>query len=82
MDTLKDGNHIKPMGYYYIASTPSDLAKMDACIEKVLIIPEGYKKTNASCKEGLDRQVSDVWIQCPPKEETDDASPTLPGSCP
>jgi hypothetical protein len=28
MDALNDVNHIKPMGYYHIASTPSDLAKM------------------------------------------------------
>lgn len=79
MDTLKDENSIKPMGYYYIASTPSDLAKMDAYIQKVFIIPEGYKNIDSSCKKGLDRQLPVGWIQCPPKEDTDDASTTLPG---
>jgi hypothetical protein len=82
MDALNDENHIKPMGYYYIASTPSDLAKMDAYIEKVLIIPEGYKSVDASCKKGLDRQPSVGSIQCRLKEETDDASTTLPGPGP
>jgi hypothetical protein len=82
MDALNDVNHIKPMGYYYIAPTPSDLAKMDAHIQKVLIIPEGYKSTDPSCKKGLNRQAPVGWIQCRPKEETDDASSALPGPGP
>lgn len=82
MDALKDENPIIPMGCYHITFTPADLAKMDAYIQKVIIIPDGYKKIDSSCKEGLDRQLPVGSIRCQTKEETDDASSALPGPGP
>lgn len=82
MDALENLNHIKPAGYYYIASTPSDLANMDASIQKVLLIPEGYKNIASSCKKGLDRQPDQLCLRCIAKEDTGDDPSTLPRPSP
>jgi hypothetical protein len=81
MDVLKQLNHIK-QGSYYVIPIVADLAKMDALMQKIFIIPSSCTQKAASCKEGLDGQPSMGWIQCLEKEETDDASSTLSGSSP
>lgn len=81
MDALKRLKHIKPGGYYLVPIV-ADLAKMDALLQKIYVIPDGCTNKAKSCKKGLDRQPPVGWIQCQPKEESDDASSTLPGSGP
>ena len=41
MDALKPKNHLSP-GSYFIVSVFADLAKMDASVQKVTLIPNGY----------------------------------------
>ncbi len=56
MDVLKRFKPIKS-GTYYLIPVMSDLAKMDALMQKVSVIPNGYEYFNESCKKGLDRPV-------------------------
>lgn len=53
MDALAQINNIKT-GSYYLIPIFADLAKMDASMQKIFIIPDGYMKSPQSCKEGLD----------------------------
>lgn len=81
MDASRRLNQIIP-GSYYLIPIVADLAKMDALMQKIFIIPDGCTNRATSCKEGLVGQPSMGWIQCQAKGETDDASSTLSGSDP
>ncbi len=71
MDTLNRLNQIIPGGYYIIPIS-NDLAKMDALMQKIFIIPDSYKGLTKSCKKGLDGRPSCNSIQCSSKEESHD----------
>jgi hypothetical protein len=47
---------IKPIkaGTYYLLPESADLAKMDALVQKITLIPEAYSLPGGSCKQGLD----------------------------
>ena len=53
MDASKKEYVLKPGSYYVFPADP-DLAKMDASIHKMTIIPESYMGQSESCKKGLD----------------------------
>jgi hypothetical protein len=53
MDTLNPLNLLSP-GTYFLIPILADLAKMDASIQKVTLIPEGCGSNSPSCKRGLD----------------------------
>ncbi|MDA3895207.1 MAG: hypothetical protein PF482_03550 [Desulfobacteraceae bacterium] len=81
MDTLKRGNYVMPGGYYLIPIM-DDLAKMDASMQKIIIIPDGYEDIGTSCKKGLDGHKKDDWITWNSKEECHDAAPIISGPGP
>ncbi len=56
MDTLTRINQMEPGGYYLIPIM-DDLAKMDALMQKIFIIPDSCGNFMKSCKQGLN---------CPP----------------
>lgn len=54
MDASKIGKKMIP-GSYYLIPISEDLANMDALMQKIFIIPEGYRDIKKSCKKGLNR---------------------------
>jgi hypothetical protein len=63
MDASKQINNMIPGGYYIFPVT-ADLAKMDALMQKIYIIPEGCIQPARSCKKGLDVHPKGDWLQC------------------
>jgi hypothetical protein len=55
-----------------------NLAKMDASVQKVLLIPEGYENYATSCKEGLNVQANRCRLGCMQKETKDNDPATVP----
>lgn len=53
MDASGRRNRIKA-GTYYLLPESTDLAKMDALAQKITLIPEPYRLSGGSCKQGLD----------------------------
>ena len=64
MDALKQLKSIKPDTYYLIPCMGS-LAKMDASIQKINVIPEAYDDFCVSCKKGLDRPADTFAVKGP-----------------
>jgi hypothetical protein len=62
MDAL---NRLKPItqGSYYLIPATENLAKMDALMQKVSVIPDCCMESTVSCKKGLDRSSDDIEIQ-------------------
>jgi len=61
MDALKRLKSIKP-GTYYLIPCMANLAKMDASIQKINVIPAAYQDLCVSCKKGLDRPPDTVAL--------------------
>lgn len=61
-DALRRVNTLIPGGYYLIPIM-DDLAKMDALMQKIFIIPDVYNESVKSCKKGLDGHPKGDWIQ-------------------
>lgn len=53
MDPLDSINPVKA-GTYYLLPGSVDLAKMDALAQKITLIPEPYRFSAVSCKQGRD----------------------------
>jgi hypothetical protein len=53
MDASGSINHVKA-GTYYLLPGSVDLAKMDALAQRITLIPEPYRFSAISCKQGLD----------------------------
>lgn len=62
MDALKSLNEIKA-GSYYLISVSDDLAKMDASMQEIYIIPNSCTHSSRSCKKGLDGHRPEVLIR-------------------
>ena len=82
MDALKTKNDMIP-GAYYLISIGDDLAKMDASVQKIFIIPDSYRRSCKSCKKGLDGHAGSAKVRCGIQEVCrHDVYPTLPGTDP
>ncbi|MFW5714433.1 MAG: hypothetical protein ACOCYU_07165 [Brevefilum sp.] len=62
MDTLKSLNEIKASSYYLIPVS-DDLAKMDALMQEIYIIPSSCTHSPQSCKKGLDGHRPEALIR-------------------
>lgn len=62
MDALASLKQIKA-GSYYLIPVSGDLAKMDALMQEIYIIPNGCIHSSKSCKKGLDRHRPEALIR-------------------
>jgi hypothetical protein len=80
MDASKRKNNVMP-GAYYIVPIEGNLAKMDASIQKILIIPDSCRaiRTDLAKKDSMDIPRA-AGVRCGTKEGADhDVYPTLSG---